>query len=72
MTKYNPALKEHAVRIDISSGKSTPQMAKDLGGKVTTQFTWSSKAESVVEVAVDYIDDQRVLLNELADKVYIL
>lgn len=45
-TKYNTEFKDRAVGMVISSEKSIPQIAKDLGIKVTTLYTWVSKAKS--------------------------
>jgi len=45
-TKYNTEFKERAVKMVISSDKSTAQIAKDLGIKVTTLYAWVNKAKS--------------------------
>jgi transposase len=45
-TKYTTEFKDRAVSMVISSDKSTPQIAKDLGIKVTTLYTWVNKAKS--------------------------
>jgi transposase len=45
-TKYNTEFRERAVRMVISSDKSTAQIAKDLGIKTTTLYSWVNKTKS--------------------------
>ena len=45
-TKYTTEFKERAVNMVISSEKAIPQIAKGLGLKVTTLYTWVTKTKS--------------------------
>jgi len=45
-TKYNTEFKEQAVKMVISSDKSTSQIARDLGIKTTTLYSWVNKMKS--------------------------
>ncbi len=45
-TKYTTEFKERAVSMVINSDKSIAQIAKDLGLKLTTLYTWVNKAKS--------------------------
>ncbi len=71
-TEYNTEFKERAVNMVIRSEKSTPQIAKDLGIKVSTLYTWVSKAKStdvtnVSQTNEQLFDELKRLKNELAE-----
>jgi len=71
-TKYNTEFKERAVSMVISSEKTIPQIAKDLGVKVTTLYTWVSKAKSVdvktnSQTHEQMFDELKRLKKELAE-----
>ena len=71
-TKYNTEFKERAVSMVISSDKSIPQIAKDLGVKVTTLYTWVSKAKSTdvqssTQTNEQMFDELKRLKRELAE-----
>ena len=44
--EYSTEYKERAVKMVISSDKSTAQIAKDLGLKGSTLYSWMNKAKS--------------------------
>lgn len=71
-TKYNTEFKERAVSMVISSDKSIPQIAKDLGIKVTTLYTWVNKAKSTEiqsnsQTNEQVFDELKRLKRELAE-----
>jgi len=45
-TEYNTEFRERAVSMVISSDKSTAQIAKGLGVKESTLYSWVNKAKS--------------------------
>lgn len=70
--KYNTEFKERAVSMVISSDKSIPEIAKDLGVKVTTLYTWVSKAKSIdvqsnSQTNEQMFDELKRLKRELAE-----
>jgi transposase len=46
-TKYTTEFKERAIKMVIRSEKPTSQIAKDLGIKTTTLYSWVNKIKSV-------------------------
>ena len=57
-TKYNTEFKERAVKMVISSDKSTAQIAKDLGVKTTTLYSWVNKIKSANAPAKEQSNEQ--------------
>ena len=57
-TKYNTEFKERAVKMVISSDKSTAQIAKDLGIKTTTLYSWVNKIKSADVPATEQGNEQ--------------
>ena len=47
--EYTTEFKERAVNLVISSEKSIAQIARDLGMKEGTLYTWIDKAKSTIE-----------------------
>jgi len=45
-TKYNIEFRERAVKMVINSERTTAQIAKDLGIKSTTLYSWVNKIKS--------------------------
>ncbi len=45
-TEYTTEFREGAIKMVISSDKSTAQIAKDLGLKGSTLYSWVNKAKS--------------------------
>jgi len=45
-TKYTPEFRERAVKMVISSNKPTSVIAKDLGIKSTTLYSWVNKEKN--------------------------
>ena len=43
-TSYSAAFKQEAVRLTVSSGKSVPAIAKDLGVSAHTLYEWRRQA----------------------------
>ena len=71
-TEYNTEFKERAVSMVISSDKSTAQIAKDLGVKESTLYTWVNKAKSadvqnVGQTNEQMFDELKRLKKELAE-----
>lgn len=71
-TKYTTEYKDRAVRMVISSEKSTIQIAKDLGIKTTTLYAWVNKANSpnaqeVGQTNEQMFDELKRLKKELAE-----
>ncbi len=71
-TKYNTEFRERAVKMVINSEKSTAQIAKDLGVKSTTLYSWvnqikSSNAPIVVQSNEQMFDELIRLKKELAE-----
>jgi len=57
-TKYNTEFKERAVKMVISSDKSTAQIAKDLGIKTTTLYSWVNKIKSTEVPGTEQSNEQ--------------
>lgn len=57
-TKYNTEFKERAVKMVISSDKSTAQIAKDLGVKTTTLYAWVNEIKSADTPATEQSNEQ--------------
>ena len=71
-TKYTTEFKERAVSMVINSDKSIAQIAKDLGLKLTTLYTWVNKAKSadvldVSQTNEQMFDELKRLKRELAE-----
>jgi len=71
-TKYNTEFKERAVSMVISSEKPIAQIAKDLGIKVTTLYSWVNKAKSAnvqdaSQTNEQMFDELKRLKRELAE-----
>lgn len=71
-TKYNTEFRERAVKMVINSNKSTAQIAKDLGIKSTTLYSWVNKMKSsdisVVSQTNEQMFDELIRLKkELAE-----
>jgi len=71
-TKYTTEFKDRAVRMVISSEKSVPQIANDLGIKVTTLYSWVNKAKSAdvqsnSQTNEQMFDELKRLKRELAE-----
>lgn len=71
-TKYTTEFKERAVGMVISSEKSTAQIAKDLGIKTTTLYSWinktkSSNVQEVGQTNEQMFDELKRLKKELAE-----
>ena len=69
---YSKEFKQRAVRMTISSDKSTAQIARELGVKVTTLYSWVNKEKdsekSSDEISkADLFDELSRLKKELAD-----
>ena len=62
-TKYNTEFKERAVKMVISSEKSTSQIAKDLGLNGSTLYSWINKTKLETGESRDRNNEQ--LFNEL-------
>lgn len=62
-TKYNTEFRERAVKMVIGSEKSTAQIAKDLGIKSTTLYSWVNKVKSSDVPVVGQSNEQ--MFNEL-------
>lgn len=69
---YNKEFRQRAVRMAISSDKSTAQVARELGVKVTTLYSWVNKEKDTEksndEVSkAELFDELKRLKRELAD-----
>ena len=69
---YNKEFRQRAVRMAISSDKSTAQIARELGVKVTTLYSWVNKEKDTEksnnEVSkAELFDELKRLKRELAD-----
>jgi transposase len=61
--KYTTEFKDEAVKMVISSEKSTPQIAKDLGIKATTLYSWVSSAK------LSKVEDKEQTNEQLFDEI---
>ena len=61
--KYNTEYKEKAVRMVINSDKSTAQIAKGLGMKSTTLYSWINRTK--LETVKESSKNHEAIFNEL-------
>ena len=69
---YSKEFKQSAVKMVISSEKTTAQVARELGVNVTTLYSWvekekASEAESAEVTKSDLFDELKRLKKELSD-----
>jgi|SaaInlV_120m_DNA_4_1040238.scaffolds.fasta_scaffold16218_2 transposase len=62
-TKYTPEFRERAVKMVISSNKPTSVIAKDLGIKSTTLYSWVNKEKTGKSSSTEQTNEQ--LFDEL-------
>ena len=62
-TEYSAEFRERTVNMVIRSDKPTSQIARDLGIKVTTLYSWVNKAKS------NELDDATLNTTELFDEL---
>lgn len=70
-TRYDKEFKEQAVRLIYDTGKSVPQIAKDLGININTLYGWKLKYDRIPgSTGLTPIEEEnRKLKKELADAV---
>ena len=70
-TRYDKEFKEQAVRLIYNTGKSVPQIAKDLGININTLYGWKRKYDRIPgSTGLTPIEEEnRKLKKELADAV---
>ncbi|MER6150088.1 transposase [Streptomyces hirsutus] len=64
--KFEPEFREGAVRIVTETGKSVPEVAKDLGINETTLASWVSRARRTGSVPAGTSDELERLRRENA------